>query len=232
MRLSFLLAATAVLLPVVAHAADPAPGAEAAGDARFATASAAPKGDGVPDQLDGEQRAAYRAVFASIRGSRWADAQLQLDAMKPGPLHAIARAELFTAKGSPKAALEPLLALLAEAPELPQAPQIARLAKTRGAVDLPLLPTEQRLIWNDGAPNRLRAATIKSDAAAAELATQMAPFIKDDRGAEAEALVQQLHAGQSQLEEAQEQQRRIGRLLKDGVVRGTLLGAVLTQSPT
>jgi SAM-dependent methyltransferase len=50
------------------------------------------------------------------------------------------------------------------------------------------------------------------------------------RAEEAEALVGKLHAGEPEFEEAQEQARRIGKLLKDGVVRGTLLGAVLRQA--
>ena len=51
----------------------------------------------IPALLDAEQKAGYARVFAAIRDSRWTDAQLQLDALKPGPLHAIARAELYTA---------------------------------------------------------------------------------------------------------------------------------------
>ncbi len=179
----FLLAATAlsIVLPSTSSASEP--------DAPT-TATKAAKRDGIPDLLDVAQRAGYRAVFASIRAERWADAQLQLDAMPPGPLHALVRAEIFTAKSSPKVALEPIVALIAEAPELPQAAQLARLAKLRGAVELPLLPVEQKLIWYDGAPNRKRASTIKSDAAAAELSLAVAPFIKEDRGADAEALVE------------------------------------------
>ncbi|URW76462.1 lytic transglycosylase domain-containing protein [Sphingomonas donggukensis] len=196
MRSAFVLALLATAVPVAAHAADGAAPPTAATpatadpDQRFPTSSAAPRGDGIPDQLDGDQRAAYRGVFASIRAGNWTDAQLQLDAMKPGPLHALARAEMFTAKGSPKVALEPLMAVLTEAPELPQAAQLAKLAKSRGAEMLPSLPAEQRLIWYDGAPNRQRAAAIKSDAASADLAVLMQPLIKDDRGAEAEALVE------------------------------------------
>jgi SAM-dependent methyltransferase len=45
---------------------------------------------------------------------------------------------------------------------------------------------------------------------------------------ETEALVGQLHAGDPRLAEAQEQERRIGQLLKSDVVRGTLLSAYLT----
>ena len=99
------LAATA-LLPVAAHAA---PAGTPAGAER------------IPVQLDDAQREAYRAVFAAIHAGRWTDAQIDLDAMKPGPLHAIARAELYTAKGSPKVEADALVALLTEAPELPEA---------------------------------------------------------------------------------------------------------------
>jgi soluble lytic murein transglycosylase len=144
---------------------------------------------GIPPQLTGEQRAAYRAVFAAIRDSRWQEAQMQLDAMAPGPLHAFARAELYTAKGSPRVEMEPLVKLLTEAPELPQAPALARLAQIRGASELPPLPSQQRLIWQDGAPIRVRAKAVKSDAIAADLAVKMQPFVKADMGRDAEALL-------------------------------------------
>ena len=84
----------------------------------------------VPVQLDAEQREGYARVFAAIREARWSDAQIALDTLKPGPLHAVARAELFTAKGSPRVELEPLLALLGQAPELPQAEALQRLARS------------------------------------------------------------------------------------------------------
>ncbi|KQN71273.1 lytic transglycosylase domain-containing protein [Sphingomonas sp. Leaf62] len=143
----------------------------------------------VPPQLSPEDRDAYTQVFAAIRGGRWADAQLRLDAMKPGPLHAVARAELYTAKGSPKVELPQLLALLTEAPDLPHAPDLARLAKLRGADALPELPTQQKLVWFDAAPVRLRAKAARSDAAAAQLLDAMKPFVKVDDGAAAEALI-------------------------------------------
>ncbi len=172
----------ALMLPAVAHAAgDDAPGrgsaATAAVDAR------------VPPQLTPETRDAYRAVFASIRGARWNDAELRLSAMTPGPLHAVARAELFLAKGSPRVELPQLMALLTEAPDLPHAPDLARLAKTRGADALPALPTQQRLIWFDAAPVRVRARAARSDTAAAQLLEAMKPLVKVDDGAGAEALV-------------------------------------------
>lgn len=164
----------------------PALAAEPAGASFVAS-----KADRIPAQLDAGQREAYRAVFAAIRDGRWTDAQIGLDIMLPGPLHAIARAELYTAKGSPKVELDPLVALLNQAPELPEAADLARLAKLRGAVDLPPLPATQALIWQDGAPVRTRARSIKSDLIAADLATRMQPFIKDDRGPDAQALLEQ-----------------------------------------
>ncbi|SEK28502.1 Soluble lytic murein transglycosylase [Sphingomonas palmae] len=153
--------------------------------------AAAARRSGIPPQLTPEQRDGYRAVFAAINESRWSDAQIALDSMPQGPLHAYARAELYTAKGSPKVEADALLKLINEAPELPQADQLERIAKLRGVTELPPLPAQQRLIWNDGAPVRARAKATKSDLIAADLATRMQPFIKADSGAEAEALLDQ-----------------------------------------
>jgi len=144
---------------------------------------------GVPAQLDTDQRDGYRAVFKAIREKRWADAQLQLTAMKPGPLHQIAYAELYTAKGSPKVENDSLLSVVSTAPELPEAPTIARILTTRG-VEAPTLPYQQRLVWQNGATTRGRAKATKLDLAAAELALKMQPLIKGDRGAEAQALLE------------------------------------------
>lgn len=147
-------------------------------------------GDGIPDQLDAEQRAGYRTVFAAIRTQRWNDATIALAAMKPGPLHAIAKAELYTARNSPKVELPDLLALLAEAPELPQADQIRRMAMTRGATETPALPVVQRLAWYGVSPVRQRIHTVSTDNAATEMALAVQPFVKSDDGASAEALLE------------------------------------------
>jgi soluble lytic murein transglycosylase-like protein len=196
-----LLATAFVLTPLAASAsaADPilpaaltAPGAIAE-DAALAPVAPPPAAgaarSGVPALLTPEQRSAYRAVLAAIRAGRWNDAQLGLDAMAPGPLHAYARAELYTAKGSPRVDGEAIAKLLAEAPELPQAEALERLARARGMSDLPPLPAQQRLIWKDGAPVRVRAKATRSDEIAADLATRMQPFVKADMGAEAQALL-------------------------------------------
>jgi soluble lytic murein transglycosylase-like protein len=176
----FLLAAMALVAPLAAQAED-------RGTERSAQREA---GDGVPAQLDAAQRTGYRAAFAAIREGRWTDVQIALDSMKTGPLHAVARAELYLAKGSPKVELAQIMALLAEAPELPQGEQLARLAKLRGAAEMPVLPVAQRLIWHDAPPVRTRARSIRSDAAATLIAASMQPLIKADDAASAELLVE------------------------------------------
>ena len=188
-KLALTMGTAVMMMAALPARANPAtnPAAEPAGDAKLAGPGTA---DRIPDQLDTGQREGYRAVFQAIRDGRWQDAQIGLDAMKPGPLHAIARAELYTAKGSPRIELEPLMALLNEAPELPEAVDLARLAKARGASELPPLPQAQRLIWQDGAPRRVRARTNRSDEIAADLAVKMQPFIKADLGPDAQALLE------------------------------------------
>jgi soluble lytic murein transglycosylase len=176
----FILAALALAAPLAAQAEPNAPERTLQQEA----------GDGVPLQLDPAQRTGYRAAFAAIREARWTDAQIALDSIRTGPLHAIARAELYLAKGSPRVELPAILALLAEAPELPQGEQLARLAKARGATDLPLLPAAQRMIWYDAPPVRARARSVRSDAAAAQIAVAMQPLIKVDDAVGAEALVE------------------------------------------
>ena len=117
-----LMAAAATLAATAASAEPSARGTAAAAPATRA---------GIPEQLTAEQATGYRTVFAALRDGRWSDAQIALDAMPPGPLHAYARAELYTAKGSPKTAGDAALRLLAEAPELPQGEALLRIARAR-----------------------------------------------------------------------------------------------------
>jgi soluble lytic murein transglycosylase-like protein len=135
------------------------------------------------------ERSNYREIFAAIRASDWTGAAARLDGMGDGPLHALARAELYLAKGSPRVELEPLLALLARGPELPQAAQLAKLASTRGAIELPYLPAAQRLVWQSGQPRRSRASSVKGDPVAAELELLFQPLIKENQPQAAEALL-------------------------------------------
>ncbi len=185
LKLKFLLGATLMLAPT-------APAAAASETLQRAPAKSARAA--LPSQLSAEEREGYRAVFLAIRGQKWADAAAKLDAMKPGPLHSVARAELYLAKGSPKVELDPLMALLTQAPDIPQAAQLARLATTRGATELPAIPTAQRMIWLGSRPLRQRASTVKDDMAAAALGQKILPLIKKDDPASCEALIDQAAA--------------------------------------
>ncbi len=133
----------------------------------------------------------YRTVFAALREQRWADAANLINADQNGPLHDIAQAELFLAKNSPKAELQPLLELIARAPHLVEADPLTRLARTRGASTLPALPQPQKLSWVGGAPKREKLDSgLALDPIAAKLQPQVMQFVKSDLPGEAEALVE------------------------------------------
>ena len=174
-RLAFLAAAALPLLPALA--ADTAP---------LRPSAARPA---LPSALSETERSNYREIFAAIRASDWTGATARLDGMVDGPLHAVARAELYLAKGSPKVELDPLLALISKAPDLPHAERLAKLAATRGATTLPYLPQAQKLVWQSGQPRRSRADSVKGDPIAAELEALIQPLIKENQPQAAEALL-------------------------------------------
>ena len=158
-------------------------------------AIAAPDSSSIPQvtrqnyaaQLGPNAREKYREIFAAIRGQQWADAAAKLDAMPEGPLHAVARAELYLAKGSPKVDGPVLAALAEKAPELPQAQALVRLAQARGVTALPSLPTTQELRWLGSAPRRGKVAG--SEARTTALTAKIVPLLKNDQPNEAEAVL-------------------------------------------
>jgi soluble lytic murein transglycosylase len=151
----------------------------------FASNDSAPQA-----QLGPNARALYREVFAVIKAGRWTDAAAKLDAMPLGPLHNVARAQLYLAKGSPMVSGDALAALAAKAPELPQSIQLEALAAKRGARSLAALPSQQELSWLGTSPRRSRTSGT-GDALSGKLASLINPLIKDDRPNEAEAIVDQ-----------------------------------------
>ena len=129
----------------------------------------------------------WRGVFDAIRAGNWASAQAGIAMLPPGPLTPVAKAELYTARGSPAVGLPQLQSLLAEAPELPQAGQLARLAETRGATEPLLVVPTRRTINLGSAPVRYRARPVTGEPLAEELRTVLEPLVKADDGAAAEA---------------------------------------------
>jgi soluble lytic murein transglycosylase len=147
-------------------------------------------------QLGPNAKARYQEVFAAIKASKWSDAQTKLAAMPDGPLHAVAYAELYLAKGSPVVDGATLAALAEKAPELPQARKLAALAMARGTSAALSLPSQQELYWLGTAPRRGKVAG--SDMKGLPLAGRIAPLIKSDQPNEAEALLEANAAGLSE----------------------------------
>jgi soluble lytic murein transglycosylase-like protein len=130
-------------------------------------------------------------VFSAIRAGRWAEAQVGIANLPQGVLTPVARAELYTAKGSPFVSLGQIQNLLAEAPDLPQADQLARLALARGATNYPGYVTKRPVTWLGNSPSRSRARPVSGEPAADQLRGQLDKLIKTDDAVNAEILLMQ-----------------------------------------
>ena len=130
----------------------------------------------------------WRDVFAAIRSGDWTSASAGIAVLPPSVLSSVARAELYTARGSPTVDLPRLQALLAEAPELPQAEQIARMAYTRGSTTPLLIVPRRPLAYLGSPPARYRARPVQGEPAADQLRAALDPLIKADAPADAELL--------------------------------------------
>ena len=170
------------LAPMERPAAQPSPPPAAPPQAqRPAPAIAAPAPAAIVVPRD------WRGVFDAIDSGNWAAASAGIATLPRSVLTPLAKAELYTAKGSPAVALPDLLNLLAEAPELPQAAQLAALAQTRGATQPILIQQPRRLVTLGSAPVRYRAKPVAGDVAGDELRTLLEPLVKANDAAAAEA---------------------------------------------
>lgn len=131
----------------------------------------------------------WRAVFDAIDAGNWTSAQAGIAALPKSILTPVAKAELYTAKGSPVVDLASLQALIAEAPELPQAQQLATMAWNRGATTMPWYVNERPATNLGSAPVRYRAKPVTGEPAADALRAALDPLVKTDDAANAEALL-------------------------------------------
>jgi soluble lytic murein transglycosylase-like protein len=168
-----------------------------ANDAAAPTPARPARAFDIPAQLGGAEREGWRAVFADLRASNWPSASARLAAMPEGPLQDVATAMLYTAPGSPRVELEPLMRLLERAPDLPQATDLARLAATRGATAFPRIPQAERLAGLAGQPRRQRPRAIRGDAVADALEPRINPLLVDDQPFAAESLFNERSAALS-----------------------------------
>jgi peptidoglycan lytic transglycosylase len=131
----------------------------------------------------------WRGVFDAIDSGNWAAAQAGIAALPPSVLTPVAKAELYTAKGSPVVDLGSLQALIAQAPELPEANQLGLMALRRGATTPPMIIPEKPVTVLGFAPVRYRAHPVQGDPAADQLRSALDPMIKADNASGAEALL-------------------------------------------
>jgi soluble lytic murein transglycosylase-like protein len=150
----------------------------------------------------------WRGVFDAIDSGQWASAQAGIAALPRSVLTPVAKAELFTAKGSPVIDLASLQALIAEAPELPEADQLAAMAVRRGAATAPLTVPEKPTYSIGSAPIRYKAHPVQGEPYADQLRAALDPLVRsnDAAGAEAQLL---LYAPQLSLEARAEAGQRV-----------------------
>jgi soluble lytic murein transglycosylase len=129
----------------------------------------------------------WRGVFDAIDSGNWAAAQAGIATLPRSVLTPLAKAELYTAKGSPVVDLASLQSLLAEAPELPQAEQLATMAIKRGALTPPSIIGEKPVYSIGSAPIRYKAKPVQGEPYADQLRSVLDPLVKADDGAGAEA---------------------------------------------
>ena len=131
----------------------------------------------------------WRGVFDAIDSGNWSYAAAGIAALPPSVLTPVARAELYTAKGSPVVDLASLQWLIAQAPELPEANQLGLMAIKRGATTPPLVIPAQDTYVLGSAPVRYRAKPVQGEPAADDLRSALDPFVKADDAGGAEALL-------------------------------------------
>jgi soluble lytic murein transglycosylase len=132
-----------------------------------------------PQQLDREARDYYRQVFAALDRQDWAGAQTMLG-QRGGILHPVATAQLYTAAGSPRVELWQIEAWMESGRRLPWAAQLGRLAVTRGATEMPRLPSEARLSSRGSLPRRVRPSSVDDGTMPADVRQQILERISGD----------------------------------------------------
>ena len=131
----------------------------------------------------------WRGVFDAIDAGNWASAQAGIAALPPSVLTPVAKAELYTAKGSPTVDLASLQALIAQAPELPEANQLGLMALKRGATTPPLVIPEKPNYVLGFAPVRYKAHPVQGEPGADQLRAALDSKVKADDATGAEALL-------------------------------------------
>src|SRR5690242_7623039 len=169
--------------PLAPLPANAPPAQPTTSSAQAPSAQPAPPVSNVPVPRD------WRGVFDAIDSGNWASAQAGIAALPPSVLTPVAKAELYTAKGSPIVDLASIQALITQAPELPEANQLGLMALKRGATTPPLIVAEKPAYDLGSAPVRYRAHPVTGEPAADQLRAALDPLVKADDASGAEALL-------------------------------------------
>jgi soluble lytic murein transglycosylase-like protein len=129
----------------------------------------------------------WREVFAAIRAGDWGSAQAGIAVLPDDVLAPVAKAELYTAKGSPPVDLPRIQSLLAQGPDLPDADQLARLAAARGSTTPMAIIPERPTVGLGAGPRRYRPKPVGAEPLADALRAQIDGFVKADDAPNAEA---------------------------------------------
>lgn len=129
----------------------------------------------------------WRAVFDAIDSGNWAYAQAGIATLPQSVLTPVAKAELYTAKGSPLVDLGSIQTLISQAPELPEANQLGFMALRRGATTPPLVIPEKSTVVLGSAPVRYRGHPVQGEPAADQLRSTLDSYVKADDASGAEA---------------------------------------------
>ena len=129
----------------------------------------------------------WRGVFDAIDSGNWAAAQAGIAALPRSVLTPVAKAELYTARGSPVVDLDSIQAVITEAPELPEAEQLAAMAVKRGALTAPSIIGKRPVYSIGSAPYRYKAKPVQGEPYADQLRALLDPLVKADDAAGAEA---------------------------------------------
>lgn len=131
----------------------------------------------------------WRGVFDAIDAGNWSSASAGIATLPTSVLTPVAKAELYTAKGSPVVDLGSLQALIAQAPELPEANQLGLMAERRGATTPPMIIPERPTVVLGSAPVRYKAHPVQGEPAADQLRAGLDTLVKNDDASGAEALL-------------------------------------------
>jgi soluble lytic murein transglycosylase-like protein len=190
----------AVLLAVAAAAVPLCASANSASAEYFASRAS---NSSVPVLLSQDDRTYYRDLFAAIEGGNWAKVQAMFAARPDGPLHQVAKAEYYTAAGSPKIDTDTLSGWLNTGLQLPEAEQIRAMAQKRGATVLPDLPQARSLTSLPSRAKRIRPRETNDGTMPSAVASAINGQIKNDSPAGAKALLDGIDSQLSQAARAE-----------------------------